>query len=326
MMNFNSIPIFFLLLQSQATRTFASNQSAAPASQYKSFDNRKTITREQAKSVYNKFALSGHIAGRDASSGYGGPAVRSLMALADFGVWCDPTSSSNMEEDEQPDEHADTTTRKDNDANVQESSRGIQRVFDYGCGQGKLAERVFHAISSSPQQHSNIHWHGVDQSPEMIAKFQQRLEPCNHKSNFHFSSELMKDGNPNQLLNTTPAKYYHRFVSTYCLDLLSEEDMHSVLSLAEHCLHPNGKLILAGITYGYKDSFKTFWMTLAWEIMYRIRPDVVGGCRPQRLRPYLEEMGWRVEDEIRTLPVGFPWMVSEVICATRGRSISEEVD
>ena len=253
----------------------------------KSFDKRKTISHSEAKSIYNQFAQSGHIGGNDASSNYGGPAIQALMNMADFGVMMDVKPGNT-------------------------NSDLIQRILDYGCGQGKLAEHVFQSL---PNEAQTIDWHGVDQSPLMIEKFQKRMNRYENDQ-FHSTSHFMRDGNPWSLISILPGKQYDRFVSTYCLDLLSEEDMYSVLALAEHCLHPTkGILLLAGITYGYKDSFSTFWMTLAWELMYRIRPDIVGGCRPQCLLPYLKEKGWIIETIERTNPIGFPWMMSEVISA-----------
>ena len=56
-------------------------------------------------------------------------------------------------------------------------------------------------------------------------------------------------------------------------------------------------------------------MTLVWELLYRFRRKVVGGCRPQHLAPYLRAKGWRIVKEVRTLPSGFPWMASEVLAA-----------
>ena len=48
-----------------------------------------------------------------------------------------------------------------------------------------------------------------------------------------------------------PRKKVDRFVSTYCLDLLSEDDMDGVLTLAQRSLEPRGGLLLlAGITWG----------------------------------------------------------------------------
>jgi hypothetical protein len=47
-------------------------------------DNRPTLTRAEARAVYDGFAVKGHAGGRDASSGYGGPAVAALLAMAAF--------------------------------------------------------------------------------------------------------------------------------------------------------------------------------------------------------------------------------------------------
>jgi len=92
--------------------------------------------------------------------------------------------------------------------------------------------------------------------------------------------------------------------------------MYAVLDTAERSLHPDrGLLLLSGITWGYRRSLRTFLMTLVWELLYRFARKTVGGCRPQRLVPYLESRGWEVIKVVETLPSGFPWMASEVIAA-----------
>ena len=47
-------------------------------------DMRPTLSRAEAVAVYDGFALKGHIGGRDASSGYGGPAITALLSMAAF--------------------------------------------------------------------------------------------------------------------------------------------------------------------------------------------------------------------------------------------------
>ena len=47
-------------------------------------DSRPTLTRAEARTVYDGFAVKGHAGGRDATSGYGGPAVQALLAMAAF--------------------------------------------------------------------------------------------------------------------------------------------------------------------------------------------------------------------------------------------------
>ncbi len=81
--------------------------------------------------------------------------------------------------------------------------------------------------------------------------------------------EWLDGGDPNQL--TVEPGSVDRFVSTYCLDLLSEEDMYDVLDLAQRSLHPEkGLLLLAGITWGYRSSLKTLCMTAVWECLYQV--------------------------------------------------------
>ncbi|KAL7576953.1 hypothetical protein ACA910_006709 [Epithemia clementina (nom. ined.)] len=128
------------------------------------------------------------------------------------------------------------------------------------------------------------------------------------------SIDLLENGNPSDVV--VVPKSVDRFVSTYVLDLMSEEDMYKVFDLAEQCLCPdNGLLLLAGITWGYTKSIQTFFTTAIWEFMYKVRRKKVGGCRPQALQPYLKARGWRIQKVVTTLPVGYPWMASEVICA-----------
>ena len=215
--------------------------------------------------MYDEFAVKGHTGGRDASSGYGGPAIQALLTMAAF------SDASN--------------------------------VLDYGCGQGKLAELV---LGDEP----HICWRGVDQSPLMVQRSREKLERFGPRVQL----ELLQHGEPSAV--AVAAGSVDRFVSTYCLDLLSERDMYAVINKAQESLHPQrGLLLLAGITWGYRDSIRTFFMTLLWEILYRFRRRAVGGCRPQNLGPYLRALGWTDIRVVRTMPRGFPWMVSEVIAA-----------
>lgn len=229
------------------------------------FDTRSTLTRAEARDVYDGFAVTGHAGGRDASSGYGGPAVNALLAVAAF---------------------AEAKT-----------------VVDYGCGAGKLAELAL-------GRHAHLKWRGVDQSPLMVKSAKERLAPYGDRCQV----ELLERGAPRDLEAQTGS--VDRFVSTYALDLMCEDDMYAVLDKAQDCLHPErGVLLLAGITWGYRLSVKTFFMTLLWELLYLFRRKVVGGCRPQHLEPYLRARGWTVVHSVTTLPAGFPWMASEVIAA-----------
>lgn len=233
-------------------------------------DRRRVLSRGEAREVYDNFAIKGHhTAGKDAGGGYGGPAVEALLSMAAF--------------------------------------ESAESAFDYGCGQGKLAEVV---LSRFPQ----LRWRGVDQSGEMVKRGRERLRSFGERA----TVEHLPHGDPAALADALQEGSVDRFVSTYCLDLMSEADMFAVLDAAEKALHPDrGLLLLAGITWGYRYSLLTFLTTAIWTFMYRFFPRVVGGCRPQELGPYLRERGWRIVRTEVTLPVGFPWMASEVIVARR---------
>lgn len=247
------------------------------------FDKRGTLSRKDAREVYNRFAeKDDRVGGKDVDSGYGGPAVTALVEMADF-----------------------------------EKAR---KVLEYGCGQGKLVELLFSKLRKQRRRHdgddddNDLSWRGIDQSPKMIQRFIER----NGKSADAYgtcTAELLESGDPDGVTLEEPQSY-DRFVSTYCLDLLSEEDIYKVLDLAERSLDPQeGRILLAGITWGYRSSVQTFFMTAIWELLYRVNRKKVGGCRPQLLQPYLESRGWRIDRVVRTLPNGYPWMVSEVISA-----------
>ena len=181
-------------------------------------------------------------------------------------------------------------------------------VLEFECGQGKLAELVLQRETSK-----SLHWRAIDQSPNMVDRFRQRC--VDRFGSERCSVELLKSGDPSEIsLNSRQS--VDRFVSTFCLDLLSEEDIYKVLDLSQASLHPDrGLILLAGIAWGYRASLQTCVMTLIWEILYKFNRKRVGGCRPQVLLPYLEARDFRIVACQKTLPNGFPWMVWEVIAA-----------
>lgn len=255
-----------------------------------SFDRRPVLTRHEAKKVYDNFAKIDHAGGKDASTGYGGPAVKALIQMAKFDR--------------------------------------AHNVLEYGCGQGKLAELVIQDLIRMKKEQSHQHkeeeedplrllqrdfsWRGIDQSPNMVQKFQERC--VNQFGSNICSIEYLESGDPTDV--DVKEGSVDRFVSTYCLDLMSEDDIYAVLDKAAKCLHQDdGLILLAGITWGYKKSLLTALTTAIWEMIYNFRRTIVGGCRPQALVPYLKACGWRIEEVVETLPTGYPWMASEIISA-----------
>jgi ubiquinone/menaquinone biosynthesis C-methylase UbiE len=172
-----------------------------------------------------------------------------------------------------------------------------RRVFEFGFGTGRFAERLL--SDELPQE---ARWRGVDVSPEMVRLARRRL------ARFGARAEVVQsDGSPPL---DEPAGAYDRFVSNYVLDLLSEEDIRAVLEQAQRLLRPGGRLCLVSLTTGCSTASRA--VVGIWSRIHGVSPKLVGGCRPLELRPRLAESAWNVLYHDRRAAFGLP---SEVIVA-----------
>ena len=103
---------------------------------------------------------------------------------------------------------------------------------------------------------------------------------------------------------------FDRFLSTYVMDLLSEEDIESLIAEAHRVLIPNGLLGLVSLTAGF--TLLTGLIEKLWSTIYRIRPSVVGGCRPISLEGFAKT-GWNIRhlQRIRSFAVPSEVLVAE---------------
>ncbi|KAK9807713.1 hypothetical protein WJX72_006899 [[Myrmecia] bisecta] len=159
--------------------------------------------------------------------------------------------------------------------------RAAQLVVEFGCGSGRLAERLL-----QQELPPTARYIGFDQSTSMARLSQQRLEPFGQRAQV-----ILTDGDPASASMHVDPGSCDAFISTYALDLLSEEDVATVLELAWRLLKPGGRLCLVGLTYG--NTSPTRISTGVWELIHRLRPTAVGGCRPQDMSQYLGP-GWKV--------------------------------
>ena len=155
-----------------------------------------------------------------------------------------------------------------------------KRVFEYGCGTGRFARRLLKEYL--PEEATYL---GVDISPKMVEIAQERLKEWRGRAEARVTGGEPKLG--------LPAGEYDRFVSNYVFDLLSPEYLRAVVGEAKRVLAEDGKLCLVSLTYGEKPLKKA--VAWGWERIYRLRPQLVGGCRPVRLRDYLAEADWKIE-------------------------------
>lgn len=183
-------------------------------------------------------------------------------------------------------------------------------VLEFGCGTGRFALLLF-------ERHlpDACTYRGVDVSSTMIALAEERLAPWRDRARTELS-----DGSIRLPVGDAAVD---RIVSNYVLDLLSEDDIRTLVAEAQRVLRPGGLLCLASLTYGGTLPARAVsWM---WRRLHALRPTLVGGCRPIRLLDYLPGQSWRVDYH----HVVTRWCLSsEVVVAARlpGDESAEKTD
>ncbi len=83
-----------------------------------------------------------------------------------------------------------------------------------------------------------------------------------------------------------PDNDFDVLINNYMFDLLPEKDFPQVLSEFKRVLRPGGRLVLVNMTGGIR------WYNRIWELIYRINPAWLGGCRGVQMLPFVEECGF----------------------------------
>ncbi len=110
------------------------------------------------------------------------------------------------------------------------------------------------------------------------------------------------------------ARSFDRLFSAYLLDLLPAADLPRALAEFARVLRPTGRLALVSLTEGNSPAGRLF--VALWKLRFRLAPRSLGGCRPLRLLPLVEQAGFAVERRVLITQRGFP---SEVVVATPPR-------
>lgn len=170
-------------------------------------------------------------------------------------------------------------------------------VFEIGCGTGRLAAQLL-----SDYLTSSARYVGIDLSATMVGLARHRLAPWaeradvyQSKGDFDFSSY----GAP-----------FERIVSTYVFDLLSPADIDAALAGAHAVAAKGGLLCIAGLTKGVGPLSRA--TSSVWELVHKLKPSIVGGCRPLVLTDFISERYWRIVHREVIVAVTVP---SEVIIA-----------
>jgi ubiquinone/menaquinone biosynthesis C-methylase UbiE len=172
-------------------------------------------------------------------------------------------------------------------------------VFEFGCGTGKFAARLLE--SCLPPSTSYL---GCDLSPVMIGLAEDRLREQGDRAKV-----VSCDGPIRFPLSEGSVD---RVVSNYVLDLLSEADISRFLSESHRVLLPGGRVCIASLTRGV--DLRSRIVSSVWRSVFRLRPALVGGCRPIRLDSFVDPREWRVLHRGVVTPFGVP---SEVLILER---------
>ncbi len=176
-------------------------------------------------------------------------------------------------------------------------------VVELGCGTGRLAERLLRERLSA-----HATYDGIDVSPTMVGLAEARLRPWAGRARVHLTS-----GPPALPLADAACD---RFLSTYVLDLLGEDEIRAALLEAARVLAPGGMLCLASLTFG--ESLPSRLLSRLWTAVHSRSPRLVGGCRPLRLVPFIPP-GWLVAHREVVCSFG---LCTEVLTGTRFASSS----
>ena len=151
-------------------------------------------------------------------------------------------------------------------------------VVELGCGTGRLAERLLRELL--PGRATYL---GLDISRTMVDLTRAHLEPWADRAKVQLT-----EGSPELPVADRDCD---RFLSTYVLDLLSEEEIRLTLREARRVLAAGGRLCLASLTFG--QTLPSRLVCRTWSAIHSLRPQLVGGCRPLHLEA-LTSSDWHV--------------------------------
>jgi len=172
-------------------------------------------------------------------------------------------------------------------------------VLEFGCGTGQLAETLLarHLPPSS-------RYLALDISTTMVSLARKRLT--------HFGDRVDVRRTSGEMQLPANSGTCDRFLSTYVLDLLSDDDIRLLIKEAHRVLSSGGFLAISSLTHGSK--FVPRLIENAWVLFYSIRPRWVGGCRPISLLSYIDDSEWRIFHRAEIVQCG---VTSEIVIAER---------
>ena len=170
-------------------------------------------------------------------------------------------------------------------------------LVEFGCGTGRLAAELLDA--HLPPEATYL---GFDVSTTMVGLAKSRL------GRFGGRAEVRQtDGTPR--IDAADAAF-DRFISTYVFDLLSEDEIRTMLKEARRALKADGLLGLVSLTNGLTPLSRL--VSATWRGLHRLSPWLVGGCRPIATHAFVSNSEWRIDYANNIVRFGVP---SEIVVA-----------
>jgi len=176
-------------------------------------------------------------------------------------------------------------------------------IFEFGCGTGRFALRLLSQVLTQ-----SCSYHAIDISDTMVNIAAERLAPFAPRAKVELTPPVAQR-EPLQFPLTHHS--VDRVVSTYVLDLLSDQQIYQVLRESHRVLSAQGKLCL--VSLGQGEHWLPKLVSRVWNGIFRISPTIVGGCRPLALTHYIDNNAWRVDFHRQIAQFSVP---SEVLIAT----------
>jgi ubiquinone/menaquinone biosynthesis C-methylase UbiE len=172
-------------------------------------------------------------------------------------------------------------------------------LVEFGCGTGRFAAELLETSLSSQSTYL-----GVDISRVMVALTNSRLARYGRRA------EVRKSDGTSHI--DSPDGAFDRFICSYVLDLLPDDEIRTVLREAHRVLMPGGLLGLVSLTNG--PTLTSRFVSTLWSKLDRISPWLVGGCRPVEIIRFVASSEWKIDHRKVVTPFGVP---SEIVVARR---------
>jgi ubiquinone/menaquinone biosynthesis C-methylase UbiE len=175
--------------------------------------------------------------------------------------------------------------------------RTCRSVVEFGSGTGRLAADLLDAHLAPEATYL-----GVDVSATMVRLANNNLRRFGKRAEVRQS-----DGRPH--IDAADGSF-DRFICTYVLDLMPDDEIAAVLNEAHRVLKPDGLLGLASLTHGPTPVSRL--VSTLWRRLHGLSPWLVGGCRPIAISSFISNSQWHIAYTNIIVRFGVP---SEIVVA-----------